>query len=95
VPDSATARRRWFGLFFLVVAATLLIWGQTLLRPRLEGLVFLFYWMVCFIMTGLAILTAILDLRATRRRSREERRDLLERTWRDIQNKPDDWDRIK
>ena len=95
MPDSATARRRWFGLFFLVVAAGLLIWGQTILKSRLEGLVFLLYWMVCFVMTGLAILTAILDLRATRRRSLEERRELLERTWRDIQNKPDDWDRIK
>jgi hypothetical protein len=95
MPDSAEARRRWFGLFFLVAAAGLLVWGQTILRPRLTGLTFVIYWLICFVLTGLAIVIAIVDLRATRRRSREEQRHLLERAWRDIENKPDDWDRIK
>jgi hypothetical protein len=95
MPDAADARRRWFGLFFLVVAGGMLIWGQTVLKPGLKGLSFLLYWFVCFVMTSLAIVTAILDLRATRRRTRQEQRDLLERTWRDIQNRPDDWDKIK
>jgi hypothetical protein len=95
MPDSAEARRRWFGLFFLVVAAGMLIWGETIFRPRLTGLVFVFYWLACFVLTGLAIVIALVDLRATRRRGREEQRHLLERAWRDIENKPDDWDKIK
>ncbi len=95
MPDPAEARRRWFGLFYLILAAGMLIWGQTLLRPRLRGMAFVAYWMACFVLTGLAIITAILDLRATRRRSTDERRQLLERTWKDIKHKPDDWDQIK
>ncbi len=73
----------------------MLIWGQTLLRPSLRGMAFVAYWLACFLLTGLAIITALQDLRATRRRSSEERRRLLERTWKDIKNKPDDWDEIK
>ncbi len=95
MPDSADMRRRWFGLFFLVVAAGMLIWGETILRPWLVGYAFIGYWLICFIMTGLAILVALLDLRATRQRSRDERRDLLERTWEGIDHRPDDWDKIK
>jgi len=93
--DSTDARRRWFGLLYLILAAGMLIWGQTLLRPSLEGFGFVAYWMACFVLTGLAILTAIRDLRATRRRSAAERRELLEQTWKDIKDKPDDWDDVK
>lgn len=93
--DSADARRRWFGLFFLVLAAGMLIWGQIILRPYLEGVWFLLYWLLCFIFTGLAIVTALLDVRATRRRTRQEHRELMERTWEDIEHKPKDWDKEK
>ncbi|MBI5383697.1 MAG: hypothetical protein HZA90_03320 [Verrucomicrobia bacterium] len=93
--DSAEARRRWFGLFFLALAAGMLIWGQTVLKPYLTGFLFLLYWALCFVLTGLAIITALLDMRATRRRIRREQRELIERTWRDIHDKPDDWDKIK
>jgi hypothetical protein len=93
--DSAEARRRWFGLLFLVLAAGMLIWGETLLRPRLRGSLFVFYWLACFVLTGLAILIALLDLRATRRRIEQERRELLESAWKDIKNRPDDWDKFK
>jgi hypothetical protein len=93
MPDCADARRRWFGLFFLVVAASLLIWGETILRPRLIGITFVLYWFVCFVMTALAIVVAILDMRATRRRIRDEQRALLERTWKDIDHRPEDWDK--
>lgn len=93
--DSADARRRWFGLFFLVLAAGMLIWGQIILRPYLKGVWFLLYWLLCFIFTGLAIVTALLDVRATRRRTRQEHRELMERTWEDIEHKPKDWDKEK
>lgn len=93
--DAAVARRRWFGLLYLTLAAGMLIWGQTILRPVLTGVWFLCYWLVCFVLTSLAIVTALLDIRATRRRTRQEQQDLLERTWRDLDHKPDDWDKTE
>ena len=82
-------------MLFLALAAGMLIWGETVLKPHLNGVVFLLYWLGYFVVTGLAIITALLDMRATRRRIQEEQRDLLERTWKDIENKPEDWDRTK
>jgi hypothetical protein len=38
------------------------------------------YWCGCFLLTGAAIGTALLDLRATRRRAREEHENLVQRT---------------
>ncbi len=82
--NSADALRRWFGVFFLTVAAGMLIWGQTILEPHLEGVMFLIYWFLCFLFTALAIATALLDVRALRRRTRREHRELLERTLEDV-----------
>ena|SRR5688572_10359441 len=73
------ARRRWFGLFFLFVALGLLIWGQTILKPHLSGLAFIFYWLLCFCFTILAMLTALLDCWIVRRRTREAQRDMLKK----------------
>ena len=78
--NSADARRRWFGVFFLIVAVGMLIWGQTVLEPHLKGVIYLIYWFACFLMTLIAIVIALLDVRALRRHSREEQRDLIERT---------------
>lgn len=78
------ARRRWFGLFFLFIAIGMLIWGQTVLKAHLHGLVFVFYWLVCFGFTFLALLTALLDLLIVRHRTRMEQRDLMERTFRGV-----------
>ncbi|MHB8521732.1 MAG: hypothetical protein ACYDH9_13365 [Limisphaerales bacterium] len=83
--DPATARRRWFGALFLVLAAGLLIWGQTLLKPHLHGSVFILYWLACFVFTGLAMFMALLDIRAMRRQTRQARRDLIERTLLEIE----------
>ena len=77
MPGPADARRRWFGLFFLLIAGGMLIWGLTVLSGRLEGLTFVIYWLVCFAFTGLALLTALLDLMIVRHRQREEQRDLI------------------
>jgi len=79
--NPADARRRWFGLFYLFVALGLLIWGQTVLRPHLKGWLFIFYWLLCFGFTLLALLTALLDFWIVRHRSREERRELARKTW--------------
>ena len=77
--DPADVRRRWFGMFFLLIAAGMLIWGQTILKPLLEGIAFVLYWVACLAFTGLALVTALLDIWAVRRRTREQQRDLLQR----------------
>jgi hypothetical protein len=78
---SADERRRWFGMLFLILALGLLIWGQTLLKPHLRGWWFILYWLICFALTGLAFLVALLDLLIMRHRAREERRRLLRETF--------------
>ena len=83
--DSADAWRRWLGLFCLTVAAGMLIWGQTLLKPYLQGLGFLIYWSFCFFFTFGAIIIALLDIRAMRRRTRREQRELLQRALEDVE----------
>ncbi len=75
----ADVRRRWFGVFFLLIATGMLIWGQTILQPHLKGMGFVVYWLACMAFTGLALLTALLDIWAVRRRTREQQRDLLQR----------------
>ena len=80
--NSADALRRWFGLLFLALAFGMLIWGQTVLRTRLEQNIklFVFYWSGCFLFTFAAIVTALLDMRATRKRARAEHQKLIQRT---------------
>lgn len=87
MPSAIDARRRWFGLFFLIVAGGMLIWGQTVLRAHLSGWGFLVYWLTCFVFTLLAILTALLDIWIVRRRSRQARRELFERTFGELATK--------
>lgn len=73
------ARRRWWGLCFLVLAAGMLVWGQTVFRHRLSGGGYLLYWTVCLALTCLALVVAWLDLRALRRRVRHEQQELVRR----------------
>ena len=92
MPNSADALRRWFGLLFLALAFGMLIWGQTILRTRLEQhpKLFVFYWAACFLLTFAAIVTALLDLRATRKRARQEHENLIQRTLEEIEHQSDD-----
>ena len=87
--NSADALRRWLGAFCLAVAFALLIWGETVLKPFLKGFGFVLYWFACFIFTFSAIVIALLDVRAVRRRVQSEQRDLVERTLQDIEKKND------
>ena len=82
----ATARRRWFGAVVLLAALGMLICGETVLKGKLGDLTFIVYWLVCFALTGLAIVVAFLDARALQRRIRQEQRDLFETTLRQIQS---------
>jgi len=80
MPTSADALRRWLGLCFLALAFGLLVWGRSVLQDKLKGVPFLIYWMACFFFTFAAIVTALLDLRATRKRARQEHEELIQRT---------------
>ena len=85
--NSADALRRWLGLFCLAVAAGLLIWGQTILKPLLDGLAFILYWGICFFFTFAAIVIAMLDMRAVRQRTRREQAELIQKTLEKIDTK--------
>ncbi len=82
---NATTRRRWLGALALLAAVGMLIGGETVLEGKLGGLVFVFYWLVCFALTGLAILIAFLDARALQSRTRREERDLFAATLKEIE----------
>ena len=71
----------------LALAMLMLIGGETVLKGRLAGLGFLSYWVACFVLTGMAMLVAIIDLRAVRRRTRDEQRVLLEDALKEIEAK--------
>ena len=81
----ATTRRRSHGALVLLAALGMLIGGETVLKDRLRNLAFVFYWLVCFGFTGLAILIAFLDARVLQRRTRQEQRELFETTLKEIE----------
>jgi hypothetical protein len=83
----ASGRRRWFGALILIVAMLMLVAGETVLKGRLTGLTFVVYWLACFGLTGMAMLVAILDLRAIRQRTQEEQRVFLEKAVKEIETK--------
>ena len=92
MPTSADALRRWLGLLFLALAFGMLIWGQTVFSPVLERnpVLFVIYWIGCFVLTLAAIGTALLDMRATRRRARKEHQELLQRTIEELETREKD-----
>jgi hypothetical protein len=85
--QSADNRRRWLGGGFLGGALAMLLAGETVLKDRLSPAAFVFFWLGCMVLTGLAMLVAILDFGAQQRRAREEQRKLFENTLDDIVRK--------
>lgn len=81
----ADARRRWLGLFCLTMAAAMLSWGLLVLGSRLQGIWFLGYWAACFFFTFCALVIALLDAHAVRKRIRDEQAELIQRTITEIQ----------
>lgn len=69
---------------FLIIAAVMLILGETVLRRVLVNVPFLLYWLACIVFTGLAILFAFRDVVGVQRQAREQQRELLEKTIREI-----------
>ncbi len=78
-------RRRIFGAAVLGTAVLMLVLGQTILLGYLNGLGFLLYWLTCLVLTGVAVGVALTDARETRIQVKQERRELLEQTIKDIQ----------
>ena len=69
--------RRWSGGIYLAAAIVMLVMGTTVLSNRLQGLFFIYYWLICAMCTCLAFMIALLDLRAVRRRSQQAQNDLV------------------
>ncbi|GEM_PF-1551416 len=82
---ASDARRRGVGTLFLGGSLIMVVWGQTALKPALQGLEFILYWAVCMCLTFLALMTALLDLWIVRRRGREQKKKLVRDTLLDIQ----------
>jgi len=82
----ATARRRWLGGGALAGALVMLICGETILQGRLRPFDFVIYWLLCFVLTGVAMIVAFRDLRALQRRTRQQQRDLLQNTLKEIES---------
>ena len=78
-------RRRWFGAICIALAILMLIAGETVLKPKLAGVVLLGYWLVCLILTTLAAMAAIVDAARVGHEIREEQRLLVEETLRQIE----------
>src|SRR6185312_1503315 len=77
-------RHRKRGLTFLVISVAMLLLGETVLRQSLGRVPFVLYWLACFVFTALAILFAFLDVAGVQRQAREQQRELLEKTIREI-----------
>lgn len=69
--------RRWYGLLCLVLGGAMLLWGQTLLKDRLDGKSFIIYWTLCFLVTGLALIISLWDSFCLRRQMRRHEKQLL------------------
>lgn len=79
-----TDRRRVLGAVFLSLAVLMLVAGQTILQGRLGNLATLIYWLFCMVFTVLAMMIALVDLRAVRRSTRQAQRDMLQGMVKDI-----------
>jgi hypothetical protein len=77
-------RHRKRGITFLIISVVMLIVGETVLKSSLAKVPFILYWMVCFFVTGMAIVFAFLDVAGVQRQAREQQRELLEKTIREI-----------
>jgi hypothetical protein len=77
-------RHRKRGMTFLIIAVVMLLLGETVLRRSLSQVPFILYWTACFVFTALAIIFAFRDVAGVQRQAREQQRELLEKTIREI-----------
>jgi hypothetical protein len=81
------SRRRWLGGVVLALAIIMLVCGETVLKGRLSGMTLLAYWLACLVLTSIAMVVALRDLRAQRQHARKQEKELLESTIKEIQLK--------
>jgi hypothetical protein len=63
---------RWRSLFCLAVAAGMVHWGDSVLRPYLRGWLAVAYWGVCALLATFTVIFGIRDIRAVRQSVRLE-----------------------
>lgn len=71
---------RWFGALALAGAVLMLVLGETWLKQRLAPVWMLAFWMVCFLLTVLAMVVALVELRAIRIKARQAQLSLFQET---------------
>lgn len=77
---SKTPSLRWFGALALAGAVLLLVLGEAWLKQRLAPVWMLGYWMVCFLLTVVAMVVALVELRAIRIKARQAQLNLFQET---------------
>jgi hypothetical protein len=88
-------RRRVVTGIFLGAALLMLIFGFTVLSGHLTRDAFLIYWLICFLLTGLAAILALVDMMIIRRQSREEQRELIRTTLEQAEKDSKDLDKSR
>lgn len=83
--SNAKLIRRVIGGVCLVVAVLMLVLGETRPTPQTSSVNFLIYWGICSILAIMAIIIALLDLRALRREAADAQRSLFENTLHEIE----------
>lgn len=74
-----SARRLVAGTF-LFGALIMLALGLTFFSSHLKGVTFILFWLVCFLLTGLSAILAVIDVALIRRELKKEQRALIEST---------------
>jgi hypothetical protein len=78
--------RRWMGLLFLGISLGMLALGLTVFESQLQGMHFIYYWLICLSFTLLAALAGLWDLKHVRRQSVEAERELIHETIEQIES---------
>jgi ABC-type bacteriocin/lantibiotic exporter with double-glycine peptidase domain len=68
-----------------VLAVLMLIAGETVLKHKLTGIALLCYWLACFVFTSIAAIVAIKEATRVGIEGRNEQKDLIEETIRQIE----------
>jgi len=77
---------RLVAMIAICLALVLVILAVTLLESILSGVALLGYWLVCLMLTMVALVSAWLELKRVQARGRAEQRALLEKTLREVQH---------
>ena len=78
--------RRFVPVIFLLAALSMLILGLTAFSPKLTGTAFVTYWLICFLLTGVAAILALIDVALIRRELKKKQRELIESTLAEAQS---------